>query len=431
MASQFALLGKRRFLPFFIAQFLGAFNDNLFKTMLVVLVAYGVWDTGGWKPETLVSAAAGLFILPFVLVAPLGGSLADKYDKAAVMRWLKLAEIILVLCVILGLWLKSLAFLFFVLFAFGVHSALFSPSKYAIVPQQVQQNELIGANALMNTGTFIAILAGNVLGSLWGTAAHGHMLAFAVLMLCAVIGYVSSRFVPPAPAPDKNLKIRINLFSDIAHNARFVRAQHASVSLSLLAIGWFYFMGGTVISQFPNFVRQALRADHVVLGVFMAVFTIGIALGGLLNNKILNSAVSPRFVPLAALGIAVFMGDLSLAGFAHARPETGLYDWNQFIAAPGAYRVLFDLLMMAVCAGLFVVPLNAILQDRAADAQKARIMSVSNVLNALFMLGSSVIAVVMFSAGFEVGHLFLLTAALTLLVAACLWRARGVLGEVK
>lgn len=425
MASQFALLGKRRFLPLFVTQFFGAFNDNLFKTTLVVLVAYGVWDTGGWKPETLVSAAAGLFILPFVLIAPLGGTLADKFDKSIVMRWLKVAEIGLVIGVIIGLWLESLPFLFFILFAFGVHSALFSPSKYAIVPQQVKQSELIGANALLNTGTFIAILAGNILGSLWGTGEKGHMLAFAVLMICALIGYVSSRFVPPAPPPDKTLKIKLNLVADIADNVKFVRAQHASVGLSLLAIGWFYFMGGTVLSQFPNFVKQALGADNVVLGIFMTIFTLGIALGGLLNDKFLKSAVSARFVPLAAIGIALFMGDLALAGFAHQKSER-LADWSRFIAAPGAYRVLFDLLMMAVCAGLFVVPLNAILQDRAAEAQRARILSVSNVLDALFMLGSSLIAVAMFSAGFAVGHLFLGTAVLTALAAIGLWRMRRI-----
>lgn len=416
MSHQLSLLKDRRFGPLFGTMFLGAFNDNLFKTTFVVLVAYGVWDIGTLKPEILVALSAAIFILPYVLMAPLGGSLADKFDKAVIMRTLKIAEVLIVAGVIVGLWLQSLLILYIVLFAFGAHSALFSPSKFAIVPQQMRRDELIGANALLNTGSFVAILAGNVLGSLWGVDTQGHMIAFAVLLICAVAGYGFSLRIPYAAPPEPGLQLRWNLIADIGSNFKFARQQPPGVMVSLLAIAWFYFVGGTFLAQFPTYASQSLHVDHFTLSIFMALFTAGIGLGGMLNNVLLKSKVSARYVPISALGIAIFACDMFFAtGF--FKSGTAVLTFPQFIDSWHAWRVLIDVVMLSVCAGIYVVPLNAILQDLTAEKQRARVMSVSNVLDAVFILVASVLGIALFSAGFHVEELFLVEGIMTLAVA--------------
>jgi len=429
MASQFSLLKDRRFAPLFIAQFLGAFNDNLFKALLVVMLAYGLIGGGGWRPEILVSLAAALFILPFATLAAPGGTLSDKFARDRMLRSLKLAEIVIVAGIIAGLIGFSLIFLLVVLFALGAQSALLSPAKYALLPQHLPGHDLIGANALMNTGSFVAILLGTIVGSLWGLDESGRRAAMVLMATCALIGYIASRFIPPAPAPAPDLEIGFNMLRDLRRNVAHTVAQPRSVRMALLGIAWFYFVGGTFLAQFPNFAKQTLGVDNIVLTVFMAVFTLGIAAGGLVNNYLLKAQISAKFVPAAALGIAVFTGDLCGAARAFESGGESLMTLSQFLGSYRSWHILFDIFMLSVCGGLYVVPLNTILQSRSAHALKARILSVSTILDALFILFSSLLAMALFALSFAVEDLFLVLAVATALLALYFGSRRAIFEE--
>lgn len=432
MTNQFALLKDRRFVPLFLTMFLGAFNDNLFKALMVVMVAYGVIGLEGWTPEVLVSAAAGVFILPFILMAPLGGALSDKFDKARVMFFLKVSEVMIVIAAAIALWFQSFPALLGVLFLFGAQSALFAPGKYSILPQHLKPKELIGANGVLNSGSFVAILLGNILGSLWGVSQGYHVVALTVLALCAAVGLIASRSIPPAPALDKTLVIRKNAFADMWVNFKLTTQQHKGVMVSLFGIAWFYFVGGTFLAQFPNYTKQTLAVDNVTLSVFMALFTLGIGLGGLLNNTVLKSKITGRYVPLAALGIAVFTADLYGASRDFEVIEGQLRSFSEFVGSSfHAWRIMFDLVMVSVCGGLFVVPLNAILQERSDPKVRARIVSASSVMDATFVLLSAVAAMIMFSAGFKVVNLFFALALACGVAAIILGCFRSVLEEKK
>lgn len=309
-ASQFSLLRKPRFWPLFVTQALGAFNDNLYKTTLVVALAYGVWPTGDWSPEMLVTLAAGLFIIPFVLCAPIGGDLADKYDKATVIQSVKRVEIYLVIAAMFALWFGNILFLLAVLLAFGVQSACFSPSKFSILPQHLKSQELIGGNALLNTGSFLAILAGTILGGLWGAESDNFSFVAGILILCAALGYISSLYIPEAPSSVPHIKIKWNVLAESHRILGYAAQQGRGVFPAILGISWFYFVGGTYLAQFPNFTARILYTDNIVLTLLMTVFSVGIALGGLINNRLLDSRIDLKYVPWAAFAIALFSLDL-------------------------------------------------------------------------------------------------------------------------
>lgn len=412
MQNQFSLLKQKRFLPLFVTQFLGAFNDNFFKTAFVVLIAYGLIDTHGQSSETLVTLAAGVFVLPFVLLTPLGGDLADKYDKAHVIRWIKVAEILIVLCGIAGLILNSIHILMFVLFALGAQSALFSPSKFAILPQHLDQEELIAGNALVNTGTYLAILLGTILGTILITHELGTMSSGGLLLICALVGYGTSLAIPKAPAPDPETEIQWNTIGEAWQMIKFAKAQKNGVFTSIIGGSWFFFVGGLYLSQLPNYTSLVLKVDSDVLTFFMAVFSIGIALGGLLNDRLLRSKVEATFVPWAALMLGLFSLDLFFASSVH--DGEGLRPLESFLSDFEGLRVSFDLFAISFCAGLYVVPLKAIIQDRAPADHMARILAASALLDAFFILASSMMAYVMFHYGFMVHHLFLAVAVLSL-----------------
>lgn len=304
MRSQFILFKTQRFLPLFIAQFLGAVNDYLLKTALVIMLAYGLVDSAGIDPEILVSLSAALFILPFILFCGLAGTYADKYDKADVIRVLKLAEIGIVLLAIMSLYSGSWIFGFLCLFALGTQSAFFAPCKYAIVPQHVQHSELIGANGLLSTGTYLAILIGTILGSVITPLPNGVFVVCILLFVFSIIGYLSSLKIPSAPASDLDTGWNWNIFKK--NYEIFVAAKRLPLGIftSIMAVSWFHLMAATFHTQLPNFSRFTLGADANVLALFMIVFSLGIALGGLLNNKILKSRVNCRLVPWA--GFAIF-----------------------------------------------------------------------------------------------------------------------------
>ncbi len=415
--NQFALLKERRFWPLFGAQFLGAFHDNLFKSALTLLLLYGTVAHSDQDPKLLVTVAAGLFILPFVLFSVLGGQLADKFPKDRVIQYVKLAEIGVAVLAVISLVSGFVPLMLLSLFSLGAQSSFFGPSKYAILPQLLDEKELIGGNALMNVGVFLAILLGTIFGAL-STSGPGFFLICALILACSVTGYLASRQLPETKATVPDLQLKFNLPVETFKIIRTVANQKRGIYLSILGIAWFYFLGGMFLAQFPNYARETLGVNEYVLTLFLVVFSVGIGIGGLLNNRLLRSRVEATYVPLAALGITVFALDLYFAsGGIHPDPSGTMRGFGAFLGTFAAWRILFDMFLIAVCGGMFVVPLNAIVQHNAADEIRARILAGSAILNALFIVGSSVLSGLLFIIGFEVRDLFVVYALCNAAVA--------------
>lgn len=412
MHNQFVLMKDRRFWPLFVTLFLGAFNDNLFKQTLSVMVAYGMISTGSQSPQVLVSLAAALFIIPFILFTPIAGSMADKFAKDKIIRVIKLAEICIVGMAFAGLYFQSVALLMLVLFSFGTHSAFMSPSKFSILPQHLRRDELIGGNALVNTGTYLAILGGTILGGLLALNPAGIAMAAGLLLVCALSGYLVSRQIPPAPPRAPELKLNFNPVQEAARVIGYARAQPPELFTAMLGSAWFFFTGAMLLAQFPNFAKQTLGVDNVVLTLFMVTFSLGVGLGGLLNNSLLRSRVEPIFVPAAALAIAVFALDLHFASAVYnGLPQINgpmLLGAGEFLSYWSGWRIVLDLLFISLAGGIYVVPLKSIIQDRAPLEHNARILAASSLLDALFVLSSAILAIIVFALGFRVIDLFIL-----------------------
>ncbi len=417
--SQFHLLRLKRFFPLFVTQALGAFNDNGFKQGLVILVTYGLATNAGYDARLIITIAAGIFILPFFLFSATAGQLADKYDKAMLIRRIKFAEIILMGLAAIGFYLQNIEFLLFVLFLMGTQSSFFGPLKYGILPQLLKKDELIGGNALIETGTFLAILLGTMYGGLLITQQMGPLIVAASLIVLAVFGWLAAGKIPPMEPQTPDLKINFNLFSE---TGRIIK--HASgnrtVFLSILGISWFWLVGALYLAQFPTFSKNALHANEMVATLFIAIFTIGIALGSLACNRLLKGVVSAKYVPLAALAITIFSVDLYFAS-RNAVPISGsgsLVEIGAFLSTPMNWRVLFDLFMIAFSGGLYAVPLYALIQESSDPEHVSRNIAANNIVNAAFMVVSTVLAGFMLSAGYTIPQLFLTIGVLNGFVAA-------------
>lgn len=413
--NQFSLLKDKRFLPLFITQFFGAFHDNVFKNALVVLLLYGVASNAETDTELLVTAAAALFILPFILFSALGGQLADKFPKQQVIRKIKLAEIAIAVLGAASLLSGSIVLSFAALFALGSQSAFFGPSKYAILPDHLKTNELIAGNALLNTGTFLAILLGTIAGTILITLGTGIWIVCALIIFSAVLGYISSRSIPETKPKAPDLKLDFNPIAETIDILRYAFSQRRGVVLSILGVSWFYFLGGMFMAQFPNFTKGTLGADETVLAIFLMVFSVSIAIGGLLNNRLLKGRVEAVYVPLAALGITIFSIDLYFAS--GIEKSTELLGLSAFVSSPANWRILFDVWMVGLCGGLFVVPLNAIIQHYTDEKQRARIIAGSAILNAIFIFGSAALSGYLILQGWEIRELFLAFALMNAVAA--------------
>lgn len=421
MANQFLLLGKKRFLPLFITQFLGAFHDNLYKNALVVLLLYSMSIKADLDPKLLTTLAAGVFILPYVLFSALGGLLADKYPKNRVIRVIKAVEIAIAGLGTAALLSGSLYLCYAALFALGTHSAFFGPSKYAILPQHLKKDELIGGNALLATGTFLAILAGTLVGVTVVALPNGTLMICGGLILCAALGYISSLFIPEAPAKAPEIKLNFNPITETWNILRYTMTHERAVVRSIFGIAWFYFMGGMFMAQFPNFTEETLGANQHVLALFLVVFSVGIGIGGLLNNRLLRGRVEAVYVPLAVLGITLFSFDLIWACSGRILPGA-LITLGEFISVPANWRILFDIMMIAVCGGLFVVPLNAIVQHFTPEDHRARVLAGSAIVDSLFIVASSAISAVLIMKGWGVTDLFFVFAVANAFVALYICR---------
>lgn len=412
--SQFSLLRRRRFLPFFVTQALGAFNDNIFRNALIILVTFHIAGLSSHQRDLYSNLAAGLFVLPFFLFSANAGQWAEKYEKSRSIRWIKLAEIALMLLATLALWLQSLPLLLGTLFLSGVQSALFGPLKYSILPQALRPAELVGGNALVESGTFLAILLGTFVGGWLMGFSAGTLWVGAALVGVAVAGWMASRAIPAAPATAPELKLNWNPFSETWRNVMFLRG-HRAVLNSVLGVSWFWFFGSVFLAQLPNYTRLYLGGDQSVAPLVLMLFALGIGAGSLLCEVFSRRTVEIGLVPLGALGMTVFGVDLFLA-----RPEmaavTGL-SWQQFLAAPGNLRICLDLVMIGVSGGFFTVPLYALIQQRSPRKRLSRTIAANNILNAAFMVGAAVLAIVLLNSGLNVPQLLLVVAVLNALVA--------------
>ena len=413
--GQFALLGQKRFAPFFWTQFLGAANDNLFKFALTVLVTYQL-QVSWLEPKMAGLVIGALFILPFVLMSATAGQWADKYDKAMIMRAVKSLEVIIMVVAGLGFWFQWVPVLLACVFLMGLHSTLFGPVKYAYLPQHLSERELTGGNGMVEMGTFVAILLGNVGGgllmSIAGTGTH--WVAISCLAV-AVLGWVTAKSVPASPSSDPGLKLNWNPVSETWKNLKLA-AEYPSVFRSLLGISWMWFFGAVFLSQFPSFARDVLGGNEQVASLLLVVFSIGIAVGSLLCETLSHRHVEIGLVPVGAVGMTVFALDLYVASSGMAHAGGAYLTVGQFVAQPAHWRVMADLALLAFSAGLYSVPMYALIQLRAKPSHRARIIAANNILNALFMIVSSLMAGALLGAKFSIPEVFAATAILNVLV---------------
>ena len=412
--NQFRLLLERRFGPFFLTQLLGAFNDNVYKNALVILVAYHAASYSSLEPNLLTNAAAGIFILPFLLFSASAGQIADKYEKSVIIRVIKAIEVAIMVIAGAGLLLKSLPLLFAALFLLGLHSTFFGPVKYAILPQALTPAELIGGNGLVEMGTFVAILAGTLVAGVLVAVDNGVGWVSTLILIVSVLGFLASLAIPKAPAAAASLAFDWNPFRETWSNLKFAK-RNRTVFLSLLGISWFWFYGAMFLSQFPNYSKVVLGGNEHVVTLLLALFSIGVAAGSLLCERLSGHKVEIGLVPFGSIGLSVFAVDLFFATPGSvAQADSGAW---QFLMQPGSWRIALDLLLIGLFGGFYIVPLYALIQTRCEPSHRSRVIAANNILNALFMVVAAGIAVVAFNSGVTIPQLLLLTGLLNLAVA--------------
>lgn len=409
----FGLLRRRRFLPFFVVQFSGAFNDNLYRNALLVRLVSGA--VAADRVNLWVNLAAGLFILPFFLFSPLAGQLADRCDKAWLMRWVKGAEVPIMAAVALALWQHAWGWLLGLLFAMGAQSAFFGPLKYAILPQHLAPTELVAGNALVGMGTFVAILAGTIGGTLLAGSADPEFRVGIGVVLVALLGWSASAAVPPAPGPTPGLRLDWNPLRQFAVLYRLA-AERPAVLVAVLGISWFWALGASYLTQIPNFAVAVLGGAPPLIAVLLSAFVVGIGTGSLLCARFGGTYRELRLVTVGALGLGLFGVDLALAAGAVGAAPVG---WGWALA-----RILADIVLLGASGGLYVIPLYVRMQREAADDRRARIIAFNNLLNALFMVAASLLGMLVLGwLQRGIAEFFLILSALHGVAAMLLLRA--------
>ncbi len=412
--NQFALLKQRRFAPFFWTQFLGAANDNLFKFAFTVMVTYQIQVS--WLAPKMAGLVIGaLFILPFLLFSATSGQLTDKYDKTQVIRFVKWLEIAIMILAAWGFWMVNVPVLLACVFLMGLHSTLFGPVKFAYLPQHLNERELTGGNGMVEMGTFVAILLGQVAGGLLVAIPEvgPHYVAIGCIAV-ALLGRVTAQSIPLSPSTDPSLRINWNPITETWRNLKLAH-ENIVVFRSLLGISWMWFFGAVFLAQFPSFAKEVLHGDAQVASLLLVVFSIGIGTGTLLCEVLSKRHVEIGLVPLGAIGMSVFAIDLYFAS--KGLPPADNLGLAAFMAQPAHWRVMFDLALLSLFAGLYSVPMYALIQLRSQPSHRARIIAANNILNALFMIVSSVGVGALLGANFSIPQVFLITGLLNAVVA--------------
>jgi 1-acyl-sn-glycerol-3-phosphate acyltransferase len=416
--SQLHLLTERRFWPLFWTQFLGAFNDNLFKNALVILIAYRSMTLLGISSATVVVACAGIFIFPFFLFSATAGQLADHYPKWILMRWVKVWEIGVMVLAGVGFATDSLELLLTVLFLMGMQSTFFGPAKYAILPELLDDETLVGGNALVAMATFLAILLGTITGGLVVAGGERWVSKLGLMVVVvAVMGFVTSIFIKKLPAANPDLPVSLDPVKPTVDILRLTRRVH-SVFLSVLAISWFWFLGASFLSLLPNFSKDVLAGGETVVTLCLATFCVGIGSGSMLCERLSRRHLELGLVPLGSIGISVFAIDLAFSGWRFVAPAEGvMLSVSEYLRQPGGVHVLIDLFMIAVFSGFYTVPLMTFIQQRSASSERSRVIAGNNILNALLMVLSSFLLVGLLAAEVSIPGIFLILALLNVAVA--------------
>jgi 1-acyl-sn-glycerol-3-phosphate acyltransferase len=414
-SSQFSLLKERRFAPFFATQFLGAFNDNIFRNGLIIVITFQGVKVFGLAASELANIAGALFILPFFLFSATAGQLADKHEKSKLMRIIKVIEICLMVLAALAFMNHSYTVLFLVLFLMGCQSTLFGPVKYAYLPQQLVTSELVGGNGLVESGTYLAIIFGLIVGGISVAIDPGNQYVLsACLVGVAVLGYLASRGIPETRAVDPELRINWNAWTETWRIVGFAR-ENRSVFLSILGISWFWFFGSAMTLQIPAYTLDILNGDEEITTLLLVAFALGVGIGSLLCERLSGHRIELGLVPLGSIGLSVFAIDLYFA-----QPTmyvTTVTSFQEFVARPGSLRILADLAFIGAFGGLYSVPMYALIQERANLQQLSRIIAANNIINAVFMVGAAVLALALLNAGLSIPEFFAVLGLLNIAVA--------------
>ncbi|NWD76568.1 MFS transporter [Pseudomonas gingeri] len=412
--SQFSLLRTRRFLPFFVTQSLGAFNDNLFKQSLILAILYKLaltGDRGIW-----VNLCALLFILPFFLFSALAGQFGEKFAKDALIRVIKLGEIAIMAVGAVGFVFDHLSLMLVTLFAMGTHSALFGPVKYSILPQALAEDELVGGNGLVEMGTFLAILAGTIGAGVMMSSAHYAPIVSSAIVLVAVLGYLASRSIPRAAAASPQMRLNWNIFSQSWATLRLGLGQTPAVSRSIVGNSWFWFVGAIYLTQIPAYAKEWLYGDETVVTLILTVFSVGIAAGSMLCERLSGRKVEIGLVPFGSFGLTLF-GLLLWWHSGNLPQNVQANDWLAILGYHQAWWVLVDILGLGVFGGFYIVPLYALIQSRTAENERARVIAANNILNALFMVVSAIVSILLLSvAKLSIPELFLVVSVMNIAV---------------
>ncbi|MFQ6576564.1 1-acyl-sn-glycerol-3-phosphate acyltransferase [Pseudomonas sp. UM16] len=419
-ASQFSLLGKKRFLPFFITQSLGAFNDNLFKQSLILAILYKLAIDG--DRSIWINLCALLFILPFFLFSALAGQFGEKYPKDALIRLIKLAEIGIMAVGAIGFLTNNLILMLLALFAMGTHSALFGPVKYSILPQALHEQELVGGNGLVEMGTFLAILAGTIGAGVMMSSSHYAPVVASAVVAVAALGYLSSQWIPRASAASPQMKLNWNIFTQSWATLRLGLGQTPAVSRSIVGNSWFWFVGAIYLTQIPAYAKDWLHGDETVVTLVLTLFSVGIALGSLLCERLSGHKVEIGLVPFGSFGLTLFgllwwwhSGDVPAAATPH--------DWLTLLSMAQAWWILLSIVGLGVFGGFYIVPLYALIQSRTAVQERSRVIAANNILNALFMVVSAIVTIILLSlVELTIPQLFLVVSLLNIGVNAYIFR---------
>ena len=420
LINQFSLYKSKKFLPFFVTQFLGALNDNLFKNALLVIIVSSALHTADSTINFLTNFAVGLFILPFFLFSATAGQLADRFDKAFLMRRVKFFEILIMILGAVSLIYQNLTSMLCVLFLLGTQSAFFGPLKYSIIPQHLSSKELLAGNAQVGMGTFVSILLGTLIGGWVITINSGEIILGFLMLLMALVGWISSQKIPPAPSENDKVENSFNPIREAKLNFNLA-SENNSVWYCILAISWFWLYGGCFLTQVPNFTVSVLHGHPRMVSILLAAFIIGIATGALLCNRLSKGVVNPALVTLGTLGLSTFAFDLSYASsvFADNNAHLNKIMPLEFLTLEGSIRLTLDLILIGIFGGLFIVPLNAMVQSRTSTAVRARVISANNIINAAFMVGGSLLGIVFLTIlGWSILEFFIAIAVLNILFMA-------------
>jgi 1-acyl-sn-glycerol-3-phosphate acyltransferase len=414
--NQFSLLGERRFAPFFWTQFAGAFNDNIYKNVLILIIAF---QSGGGKGQSdiLINVAAGLFILPFFIFSALAGQIADKFEKSMLIRKVKFAEIVIMLLASVSLYFDFRTGMLLLLFLMGAQSTFFGPVKYSIIPQHLDEKEIIGGNALVEMGTFVSILLGTMAGGY--LAQHDRIWAGLAVILTAVLGWLVCRKIPEAKPASPTLKINWNPVSQTIDTIAYATRER-TVFLSILGISWFWFLGASYLTQIPNYTIQVLHGKESVATLLLTMFSIGIGCGSLLCEWLSGKKVEYGLVPIGSAGLCIFGLDLA---FAYRAPDPGyLLSMGEFLKTPGSVRVLVDLVLIGIFGGLYIVPLFALVQLRSEASHRSRVIAANNILNALFMVVAAAMGALLLGvSGLSIPSFFVVLVVMNLAVAVFIY----------